>query len=57
MIVKQKLNLSNFRARSVKSLDDLTLRNIIFQVYAEWNSSYSRWELEIIAKEALFESV
>lgn len=52
---KQKLNLALYVNEDVKDLDDLTLRNIIYQVYGEWNSIYTRDDLETIGMDALSE--
>ena len=53
MKMKQTLNLSNYLGKNVKQLDDMTLRNVIYQVYGEWNSNYNRQNLEQISKAAL----
>ena len=53
---KQKLDLSEYNSRNVTNIDDLTLRNIIYQVYGEWNSTYSRKDLESIGQDALCEA-
>ncbi len=55
MKMKEKLVLSNYNADEVSELDDMTLRNIIYQVYGEWNSALTRPDLEIIAIDALGE--
>lgn len=53
MKMKETLELTKYSANSVSTLDDMTLRNIIYQVHGEWNSSYTRSSLEQIGKEAL----
>lgn len=55
MKMKEKLNLANYDAKHVDEMDDLTLRNIIYQVHGEWNSCLTREDLEIIAIDALGE--
>lgn len=39
----------------MESLDDLTLRNIIYQTWGEWNSDWTRADLIEQATEALSE--
>lgn len=56
MKMKEKLNLANYDAKHMDELDDLTLRNIIYQVYGEWNSDWNRQDLEDQAIDALGEA-
>jgi hypothetical protein len=56
---KQKINLKAYahylQNSDMESLDDLTLRNIIYQTWGEWNSCFTREDLIQQATEALSE--
>ena len=55
MKMKEPVDISTFYGKDVKHLDDMTLRNIIYQHHHEWNSSFSRADLELIARDAIKE--